>query len=103
MGLFNLLQGRPNLEKGLEKMRAAEGAVLLDVRTEQEYEEGHLEGSINLPVNNLSAINIEKEVPIFIYCFSGARAKSAESFLQKMGYHAVNIGGISGYNGKLVR
>ena len=98
MGLFDLFQENIGIEEGLEKMKEVEGAVLLDVRSE-----GHLEGSINLPINRLPTISIDKSVPIFIYCLSGARARRAEAFLRKSGYEAVNIGGINGYQGKLVR
>lgn len=40
---------------------------------------------------------------LFVYCLSGARAGRAVAFLQKTGYEAVNIGGISNYKGTLVR
>ena len=68
MGLFDLFQENIGIEEGLEKMKEVEGAVLLDVRSEEEYQEGHLEGSINLPINRLPTISIDKSVPIFIYC-----------------------------------
>lgn len=103
MGLFDLFQGAVDLEEGLKKMKETKGAVLLDVRSEQEYNEGHLEGSVNLPINKLPTISIDKNRPIFIYCLSGARARRAEAFLRKSGYDALNIGGINGYKGKLVR
>lgn len=103
MGLFDLFQETIGIEEGLKKMQEVEGAVLLDVRSEQEYQEGHLEGSINLPVNKLPTISLDRKTPIFIYCLSGARAKRAEAFLRKSGYDAVNIGGINGYKGTLVR
>lgn len=99
---MDLFKKAPTIEEGLAKMAEIPGAVLLDVRSEQEYGEGHLEGSINIPVNKLPAISLPKETPIFVYCLSGARAQRAAVFLQKMGYDAVNIGGIADYNGKLV-
>lgn len=102
MSLFDLFGEQITLEEGLKKMESVPGAVLLDVRSEQEYAQGHLEGSVNLPINRLPTITIDKNVPIFLYCLSGARARRAEAFLKKIGYDAVNIGGINGYNGKLV-
>lgn len=102
MGLLNLFQNTPTLEEGLEKMKSVPNAVLLDVRSEQEYGDGHLEGSINLPVNKIPTISLPKDTPLFVYCLSGARAGRAVAFLNKMGYDAVNIGGITGYKGKLV-
>lgn len=46
MGLFDLFQENIGIEEGLEKMKEVEGAVLLDVRSEEEYQEGHLEGAL---------------------------------------------------------
>lgn len=103
MGLMNLFQSAPSIEEGLEKMKEVPQAVLLDVRSEDEYKDGHIEGSINIPLNKLAAIDLPKETPIFVYCLSGGRAGRAAAFLQKAGYDAVNIGGIANYNGKLVQ
>ena len=102
MGLMDLFSNEITLKEGLEKMKEVPGAVLLDVRSEQEYKDGHIEGSINLPINRLPTISLAKDTPIFAYCFSGARSRRAAAFLKKAGYDAVNIGGINGYNGKLV-
>lgn len=90
------------IEEGLQKMQETEGAVLLDVRSSEEYHEGHLEGSVNIPINRIPTIAYPKETPIFVYCLSGARSKRAANFLNKIGYTATNIGGIAGYNGRLV-
>ena len=43
-----------------------------------------MEGSVNLPINQIPTIDISKDTPIFVYCLSGARSKRAEKFLQKM-------------------
>lgn len=103
MGLLDFFKGAPSIEEGLEKMKEVPNAVLLDVRSEQEYGDGHLAGSINIPINKIGGISIPKETPLFVYCHSGARAGRAVAFLQKTGYEAVNIGGISNYNGVLVK
>ena len=70
-----------------------DGAILIDVRTAQEYAEGNLEGSINLTVDTIS-INIEKLVPdknatIVVYCRSGNRSATAKSTLNSLGYKNV--------------
>lgn len=90
------------IEEGLQKLNETENAVLLDVRSTKEYHEGHLEGSLNIPINRLPTISLPKETPIFVYCLSGARSKRAADFLNKIGYTATNIGGIAGYHGRLV-
>lgn len=102
MGLLNRLQDMPNLEEGIKKAQETPGAVLLDVRSEEEYKQGHLEGSVNLPINRIPTIDLSKDTPIFVYCLSGARSKRAEKFLQKNGYQAENIGGLATYKGKRV-
>ena len=49
MGFFDFLKG-PDINQGLQEYGSASGAVLLDVRTPQEYREGHIPGSINAPL-----------------------------------------------------
>lgn len=92
---------RVNLEEGLEKARSTPNSVILDVRTEQEYRSGHVPGSKNIPLDRIDTITIPKERPLFVYCLSGGRSGNACSVLQKKGYNATNIGGISGYKGKV--
>ncbi|MFR5811129.1 MAG: rhodanese-like domain-containing protein, partial [Flavonifractor plautii] len=53
MGLFDLFARRPALSEGLEQYRNTSGAVLLDVRTPEEYRDGHLPGAKNLPLDRL--------------------------------------------------
>lgn len=73
-------------------------AILLDVRSPQEYRENHLSGSINLPLYNIESNCKEmlpnKEDTIIIYCQSGNRSKRAMQILQKEGYtNLYNIAG----------
>ena len=106
MGLFDLFK-QVDINQGVEKFKAASEAVLLDVRTPQEYREGHIPGSKNVPLQQLdkaSAVVNNKNVPLFIYCYSGARSRQAAGMLQRMGYTNVNnIGGIASYSGKVER
>ncbi len=100
MNLFQIFGKRINLEDGLEKAKNTPNAVVLDVRTEQEYRSGHIPGSKNIPLDRIHTISISKNCPLFVYCLSGARAGNAVAALEKKGYQAMNIGGISGYKGK---
>lgn len=106
MGLFGLLFGE-NIDEGVRRFAASAGAVLLDVRTQEEYAGGHIEGSVNVPLDRLGGIAQtipDKDTPVFVYCLSGARSGQAVEFLRRMGYGNVkNIGGISSYHGKVVR
>ena len=104
MGLFNFFR-RPDTNQGVLDCRATPGAVLLDVRTPQEYAEGHIPGSRNLPLQRLDAVEDligGKETPLFVYCHSGARSRQAVSFLTGKGYtNVTNIGGITAWSGKV--
>ena len=78
---------------------------LLDVRTPQEYREGHIPGSQNVPLQQLDKVEEvteNKDTVLYVYCRSGARSRQAVSLLQAMGYTNVhNIGGIAAYSGKV--
>lgn len=100
MSIFNLF-GK-NINSEIEKVKEIEGAVLLDVRTKEEYAQGHVPGSINIPLNRLAKEKIPRG-PLFVYCLSGARSSQACNYLKKQGYEAENIGGISGYKGRVER
>ena len=65
-------------------------SVLIDVRSPQEYKEGHLERSINIPLYDIKE-QIENKIPnkdasLIIYCQSGNRSKKAIEILEKEGY-----------------
>ena len=81
--------------------------MLLDVRTPQEYSEGYIPGSKNVPlqtVDNVTSIAENKDTALFVYCYSGARSRQATAMLQHMGYNKVqNLGGITAYQGKVER
>lgn len=70
-------------------------AILLDVRTEMEYENGHIEGAINIPVdklrNNLYKLNRDKE--ILEYCQVGLRGHVAARILAQNGFKVKNMTG----------
>lgn len=92
-----------NINEGIEAARETKDAVLLDVRTREEYAGGHVPGSKNIPLDRIGSISLEKNKPLFVYCHSGARSRQACSVLKQKGYEVYNIGGISSYRGKLER
>ncbi|MDL2294283.1 rhodanese-like domain-containing protein [Ruminococcaceae bacterium OttesenSCG-928-D13] len=104
--MFGFLN-RMDINKGVEEFRATDGAVLLDVRTENEYRGGHVPGSRNIEVNQIEKVAklaSDKATPLFVLCLSGARSGHAVNALKSMGYtNAKNIGGISAYTGPLER
>ena len=106
MGFFDFFHG-PDINRGVEAYRSVPGAVLLDVRTPQEYREGHIPGSRNIPLQSISraeSVIKDKQTPLFVYCYSGSRSAQAVRALQRMGYANVkNLGGIAAYTGKVAR
>jgi len=104
MSIFDFFK-QPDIHKGLKEYAQTENAVLLDVRTSQEYREGHIPESINVPlqtIDNVTSITENKDTALFIYCYSGARSRQATAMLRHMGYTNVqNIGGIAAYQGKV--
>jgi len=106
MGFFDFLK-QPDVNQGVANYYNTPGAVLLDVRTPQEYSEGHIPGSKNVPLQTLdkvTSIAENKDTALFVYCYSGARSRQATVMLQHMGYTNVqNIGGIAAYHGKVER
>ena len=106
MGFFDFLK-QPDINKGVADYRNTAGAILVDVRTSQEYREGHIPGSKNVPLQTIDKIRSvadNKDTALFVYCYSGGRSRQAVSMLQHMGYTNVrNIGGITAYSGKVER
>lgn len=70
-----------------------QGAIVIDVRSPQEFAEGHIPGAICIPEYNIQR-EIRNKVPninslIIVYCDSGVRSKNAQKRLQKIGYKQV--------------
>ncbi|HNR48359.1 MAG TPA: rhodanese-like domain-containing protein, partial [Bacteroidia bacterium] len=71
------------------------GAQIIDVRTKQEFQGGHIKGSVNIPLQNLSnnLSKIKKDKPVITCCASGMRSASAKSILTSKGFGEVYNGG----------
>ncbi len=102
MGFFDFLKPT-DINAGLEQYKQTKGAVLLDVRSEDEYRTGHIPGSINVPVEVINTVGKkipDLNTPVFSYCLSGMRSSRAVDAMKRMGYTNVqNIGGINNYRG----
>ncbi|MDF2567661.1 MAG: hypothetical protein K0R90_1117 [Oscillospiraceae bacterium] len=81
--------------------------ILIDVRMADEYIQGHIPGSMNIPLNSIQDIKTkvpDKSARIFVHCLSGARSQRACGILNTLGYTDVtNIGGINSWRGKIER
>lgn len=86
-------------EEAREIMDAQDGYIILDVRTQAEYDEGHIPGAILIP-NTEIEMRAEEELPdkdqlILVYCRSGNRSKKAAQILVELGYSNIKeFGGI---------
>jgi rhodanese-related sulfurtransferase len=72
-----------------------QGAIILDVRSPGEYRQGHIKGSLNTPLNDLSnhITKLKKDSTIITCCASGMRSASAKSILKSNGFTQVYNGG----------
>ncbi len=71
----------------------ADGAMLLDVRTPQEFQSGHLRGAVNIPVQQLAQRLDEVDADrVVVYCRSGARSARAAQMLRQAGKEVLDIG-----------
>ena len=95
-----------NLAQGLQIYVNTPDAVLIDVRTLEEYSTGHVPGSLNVPLDGIEdeiyELVPDADTPVFLYCRSGNRSVQAAALLREAGYdNAVSIGGVNGYKGEL--
>ena len=86
-----------------EKAIFAQGAQILDVRTMDEYQSGHIKNAFLADWTNPDEFlfriqSLDKSKPVYAYCFSGARSSKAASLLREKGFIVYNLtGGIAGW------
>ncbi|WP_142687734.1 rhodanese-like domain-containing protein [Chitinophaga polysaccharea] len=82
------------LDNGLDKL-VKEGAVILDVRTPQEFETGHIKGSINISLGTIREryVELDASKTYITVCSHGLRSVKAESILKERGFKHVYNGG----------
>lgn len=75
------------------RMMAA-GAIVVDVRTQEEWNQGHAANSILMPLHELAAHfeQLPQDVPVLLVCRSGARSGQATAYLRNQGLDAHNLG-----------
>ncbi len=91
--LYRSLESKEVTYKKLQDiLRKDENAILLDVRSKQEFKEGHLENAINIPLYDLEQ-HLEclpdKNCTIVVYCASGHRSKQAKEKLESLMYQNI--------------
>lgn len=81
------------------RLVAEENATLLDVRSHEEFQSGHLRGAANIPVQELALrlSEVPKNHAVVVYCRSGARSASAAQLLKAAGFRVIDIGPMSAW------
>ena len=90
-------------------MMDAGNVTIADVRTAQEYADGHIPGAINIPVETIGSVKpaglqgVDENASIIVYCRTGVRSEHASNMLLNLGYkHVFDLGGIVDWNGEKV-
>lgn len=82
-----------------------EAKIMLDIRSEEEYEEGHIPGAKNGQLQELSYLlsDVEADDKIVLVCRTGKRAIQVKALLEDEGYHNVEVlsGGMTAYKGEI--
>lgn len=108
--LVVLLTSNQTVNKGIDgaellKLRAS-GASVVDVRTPPEFEGGHIASAVNVPVDQIQQASAgwDKNVPVVVYCATGARSADAAAYLAGAGFRKVYdlTGGVVTWTGELV-
>jgi phage shock protein E len=89
-----MLMAADNQSKVKEKI--SKGALIVDVRTPEEFSEGHYNGSINIPLSDIPARIKDfgdKSKPVIVYCRSGRRSAEAKKILTEKGFKDITDGG----------
>lgn len=98
---------RISVEQVKEDLDEGKDFILLDIRSKEEFREGHIEGAINIPLQFLAyeAENelLEKDQTIVLYCRSGVRTLTAAEILKQLDYTEVyDMGGIHSWPYEIV-
>lgn len=107
MSIFSGIFG-PSIDELAIQAQETPGSIIIDVRSPEEYRDGHIEGALSIPLASIPATASNrlpvKDAPIFAYCLSGARSAQAVRELTRQGYtDVVNMGGIGRWSGPLAR
>ena len=82
---LNFNKKSSKIDLGVKQAREEDGSYLIDVRSSKEYKEGHIKGSINLPLEDIEDIDVivdDPESKIYLYCRSGKRSSQGATILR---------------------
>lgn len=94
-------------DEALQMMESESDYAIVDVRTPEEFAEGHIPDALNIPLDTIAGELVaelpDKDQLIMIYCRSGNRSATAASQLAAMGYtNVVDFGGIKSWPGEVL-
>lgn len=92
-----LLKSRGDISTAEARRLVEQGALLVDVRTPEEYADGHIEGALNIPLSELpNRVDELRGSNVVLYCRSGNRSHAAQQLLKEQGFSEVhNLGAMS--------
>ena len=95
-----------SMEEAMELMKTEENYIILDVRSQEEYDEKHIPGAVLVPNETIGTKDIpelpDKDQMILVYCRSGNRSKQAAEKLAALGYtNIIEFGGINDWPGEV--
>lgn len=83
---------------------------LLDVRTNKEFQDGHIEGAVNIDVRQEGlleshALKMDKTLPVYLYCYGGGRSRRASQLLDSLGFSKIYdySGGYSDWSQRVLK
>lgn len=80
-------------DETLEKLMSEGSYTIIDIRTAEEYKEGHVIGAVNIPFEKINGnIELDKEKTIIVYCQEGDESNAACAALRELGYGAFDLG-----------
>ncbi len=100
--LFWFFRPRADVDGASAKKLIEDGGLLVDVRSPGEFAGGHIDGAVNMPLNEVlnQMEGIPKDRPIVLYCASGMRSGNAAKALKAAGFLAVhNLGAMHRWEG----
>ena len=80
-------------ENMIETKEEEKNYIVVDVRTKEEYNTGHIKDAINIPYDTIDEnTNLDKSKTIYVYCKSGARSNKAYQTLTDLGFNVIDLG-----------
>ena len=94
------------MDKAQEVIEAGTDALIVDVRTQEEYDKGHIPGAVLVPIDDIEAGKLEalpdKNREMVVYCWTGRRSEKSAAALAEDGYsHVCDIGGFIDWQGEV--